>query len=110
MPGSYDASGQIEKGTSDEKVSHMFAGAILPLVAGLGIATSSFAQSRTTPNWQSGNTHITTPTYDAGARARAIQNGTMWNLDGLNYRSPTGIYYNSRTGAVCPGQAAAACF
>ena len=88
----------------------LLAAALVSLVAGLGIATSSFAQSRTTPNWQSGNTHITTPTYDAGARARAIQNGTMWNLDGLNYRSPTGTYYNPRTGAVCPGQAAAACF
>ena len=93
-----------------KKSAILLAGAIVSLVAGLGIATSSFAQSRTTPNWQSGNTHITTPTYDAGARARAIQNGTMWNLNGLNYRSPTGLYYNPRTGAVCPGQVAAACF
>ena len=85
----------------------LLAAALVSLVAGLGIATSSFALSRTT---QSGNTHITTPTFDGGARARAIQNGTMWNLDGLNYRSPTGTYYNPRTGAVCPGQAAAACF
>jgi hypothetical protein len=85
----------------------LLAGAIVSLVAGMGIATSSFALSPTT---QSGNTHITMPTYDAGARARAIQNGMMWNLNGLNYRSPTGTYYNPRTGAVCPGQAAAACF
>ena len=85
----------------------LLAAALVSLVAGLGIATSSFALSRTT---QSGNTRITTPTFDGGARARAIQNGTMWNLNGLNYRSPTGTYYNPRTGAVCPGQAAAACF
>jgi hypothetical protein len=69
----------------------------------------AFAQSHATHNWQSGNTRITTPTVDGDARARAIQNGTMWNRDGLNYRSPTGLYYNPRTGAVCPGQVAAAC-
>jgi len=107
MSGGYDASRQIEKGSSDEKVSHTARRRDPAMVAGLGIATSSFAQSRTT---QSGNAHITTPTYDAGTRARAIQNGTMWNLDGLNYRSPTGLYYNPHNGAMCPGQAAAACF
>jgi hypothetical protein len=70
----------------------------------------AFAQSHATHNLQRAKTLITTPTFDGGARSCASQYSTMWNLDGLNYRSPTGLYYNPRTGAVCPGQAAAACF
>ena len=87
----------------------LLAAAIVTLIAGLSLATNSFALSPTTPSWQSGNTHIATPTYGAGAIARPIQNGTMWNLYGL-YRAPTGIYYSPRTGAMCPGQPSAACF
>jgi hypothetical protein len=93
-----------------KRTTTLFAAAIVSMVAGLGIATSSFALSRTT---QSGNTHITTPTYDAGARARAfdIQNGTMWNRDlgWWTYRPQTGTYFNPRTGVTCTA-AAAACF
>jgi hypothetical protein len=93
-----------------KKTTTLLAAAIVSLVAGLGIATSgsAFAQSHATHNLQSKKP----PTFEGGARARAfdIQNGMMWNRDGLNYRSPTGLYYNPRTGAVCPGQAAAACF
>jgi hypothetical protein len=81
-----------------KKTATLLAGAILPLVAGLGIATSSFAQSRTT---QSGNTHITTPTYGgATARGYNFRYGTMWNGNGSTLRPQTGTSYNYGTGAV----------
>jgi|GraSoi2013_115cm_1033766.scaffolds.fasta_scaffold564629_1 hypothetical protein len=95
----------------------LLAGAIVSLVAEMGIATGSngaFAQSHATHNLQSGKP----PIFDGGATARAfdiqnrtIQNGTTRILDGWIYRSQTDTYYNPRTGVTCTGKAASApCF
>jgi hypothetical protein len=109
MPGGNATSRQIEKGTSDEKVSHTVRRRNRVVGCRPGHRHKLLRAVSHDTHWQSGNTHIATPTYGAGAIARPIQNGTMWNLYGL-YRAPTGIYYSRRTGAMCLGQPSAACF
>jgi hypothetical protein len=89
----------------------LLAGAIVSLVAGMGIATGSngaFAQSHATPNLQIGKP----PTFGGGgARARAydLQTGTMWNQNGWIYRPQSGTYFDPRTGVTCIGRSTA-CF
>jgi hypothetical protein len=81
-----------------KKTAALLVGAILPLVAVLGIATSgnAFAQSH---NSQSGNTS----TYGgATARGYNFRYGTMWNQNGPTFRPQTGTSYNYGTGAVSP--------
>ena len=110
VPSGNDASRQTKKGTSNENDSHTARRRNRVVGCRPGHCHKLLRAVSHDTQLAKREYHITTPTYDAGARARAIQNGTVWNLNGLNYRSPTGIYYNPRTGAVCPGQAAAAFF
>ena len=81
-----------------KKTATLLAGAIVSLVAGLGIATSgnAFAQSHAMQNSQSG----TTPTY-GGARPRGYNSlyGTLWNGSTFRPQRP-GTSYNYGTGAV----------